>query len=176
MHSDIPVREIMTREVCTSEKGETLLNASRKMIKFGVGSIVVIEDSKALGIVTERDILTKVVARNKVPLKVKLEEIMSVPLFTIDPNTSIREASEMMTKKNIRRLPVVKDDELVGIVTDNDVLAVSFDLGEMSGLLKEHPYSIEEMAGKCERCGRMSTDLIEYNGSTLCEECIDSMQ
>jgi CBS domain-containing protein len=173
MQSDIPVKEIMTRQVCTSKKDVSLLSASRKMIKFGVGSIVVIENHKALGIVTERDILTKVVARNKVPSKVKLEDIMSYPLITIAPNTSIREASEIMQKKNIRRLPVVVNGDLTGIITDNDILSVSFDLGDMVGLLKEESIHLETVAGKCERCGRLADDLLEINGSRLCEDCAE---
>jgi CBS domain-containing protein len=176
MQSDIPVKEIMTREVCTSKKDESLLNASRKMIKFGVGSIVVIEDHKALGIVTERDILIKVVAKNKVPSKVKLEDIMSYPLITIKPDTSVREASEIMQKKGIRRLPVVENGDLAGIITDNDILSVSLDLGEMMGLLREEPPYVEEMAGKCERCGRFTDNLIEMDGSRLCEDCAELVE
>ncbi|HID42210.1 MAG TPA: CBS domain-containing protein [Archaeoglobaceae archaeon] len=173
MQSDMPVKEIMTREVCTSKKDVSLLTASRKMIRFGVGSIVVIEDHKALGIVTERDILVKVVAKNKVPSKVKLEDIMSYPLITVTPNTSIREASEIMKKKNIRRLPVVENGDLAGIITDNDILSVSFDLGEMFGLLREHPAPLEELSGKCEKCGKVTDELLEVNGSRLCEDCAE---
>jgi CBS domain-containing protein len=173
----MPVKEIMTRDVVTSKKDITLLNASRKMIKFGVGSIIVIEDHKALGIVTERDILIKVVAKNKTPSKVKLEEIMSYPLITVTPTTSIREASEIMQKKNIRRLPVVENGDLAGIITDNDILSVSFDLGDMVGLLREHHSTyIEELSGKCEKCGRLSDYLVELNGSRLCEDCAELVE
>ncbi len=177
MQSDIPVKEVMTREVCTSSKDVSLLNASRKMIKYGVGSIVVVENHSTLGVVTERDILTKVVARNKVPNKVKLEEIMSSPTITVTPNTSIREASEIMQKKGIRRLPVVENNDLAGIITDNDILSVSFDLNEMSGLLsREEPMSMEEIPGKCENCGRVSEDLVEVNGMRVCEDCAEMVE
>lgn len=177
MQSDIPVKEVMTREVCTSSKDVSLLNASRKMIKYGVGSIIVVENHSTLGVVTERDILTKVVARNKVPNKVKLEEIMSSPTITLGPNTSIREASEIMQKKGIRRLPVVENGELVGIITDNDILSVSFDLNELSGLLsREEPLYMEEMPGKCEHCGRVSSDLVEVNGLRVCEDCAEMIE
>ncbi|MFP3908494.1 MAG: CBS domain-containing protein [Archaeoglobaceae archaeon] len=177
MQSDIQVKEVMTREVVTSTKDISLLNASRKMIKYGVGSIIVVEDNHTLGVVTERDILTKVVARNKVPNKVKLEEIMSSPTITVTPNKSVREASEIMQKKGIRRLPVVEDNNLVGIITDNDILSVSFDLDEMSGLLsREEPMVIERIPGKCENCGRVSDDLVEVNGMRVCEDCAELVE
>lgn len=177
MQSDIPVKEVMTREVCTSNKDVSLLNASRKMIKYGVGSIVVVENSSTLGVVTERDILTKVIARNKVPNKIKLDEIMSSPTITITSNTSIREASEIMQKKGIRRLPVIENNDLLGIITDNDILNVSFDLNEMSGLLsRAESMTIEEIPGKCEKCGRVSDDLVEVNGLRVCEDCAELIE
>jgi CBS domain-containing protein len=177
MQADLPVKEIMTREVCTAERDEPLLNASRKMIKFGVGSIVVVEDHRPVGIVTEKDILEKVVARNKVPSEVMLEEIMTHPLITIKPTTSLREAANLMQRRGIRRLPVVDGGDLIGIVTDTDILSVSLDLGEFMGLLKEKSFGYEEiMSGKCEKCGKFSEHLSDVNGLRLCEDCIESVE
>ncbi|MFW6194206.1 MAG: cyclic nucleotide-binding/CBS domain-containing protein [Halobacteriota archaeon] len=130
MQSDMLVKEIMTREVCTSEKDKSMLNASRKMIKFGVGSILVTEDQKVMGIVTERDIVTKLIGENKVPHKVKVQDVMSSPLVTVTSSTSIREASDLMQRKGIRRLPVIDNGNLVGIITDADILKVSIELNE----------------------------------------------
>jgi CBS domain-containing protein len=175
MQTDLPVKEIMTREVCTSGKSESLLNASRKMIRFGVGSVVVVEDHRPVGIVTEKDILVKVVAKNKVPSEVMLEDIMTHPILTIKPTTSLREAADLMQRRGIRRLPVVDGSNLIGIVTDTDILSVSFDLGELMGLLKEKSFGYEEIvSGKCERCGKFSEHLNDINGLRLCEDCIES--
>ncbi len=172
MQSDIPVKEVMTRDVCTARKDESLLNASRKMIEFGVGSIIIVENGKPIGIVTEKDILKKVVARNKVPAKVRLEEIMSTPLITIKPTTSLREATDIMKKRGIRRLPVVDDSgNLIGIITDSDVLSVAIDLGEFASLLDNPHVESEEIGGKCERCGRFTEKLIDVDGLKLCEDC-----
>ncbi len=173
MQADIPVKEIMTRDVCTARKDESLLNASRKMLEFGVGSIIIVENGKPIGIVTERDILKKVVARNKVPSKVKLEEIMSSPLITIKPTTSLREATDIMRKRGIRRLPIIDDNgNLVGIITDNDILSVAIDLGEFAALLRNPgTFESEEMGGKCEKCGRLTERLIDVDGLKLCEDC-----
>lgn len=175
MTADIPVKEIMTRDVCTVSKDETVLNASRKMIECGVGSVVVMENSKPIGIVTERDIITKVVARNKTPSEVIVEEIMSYPLITVTPTTSTREAGIIMLKKGIRRLPVINEGKLVGIITDTDILSYSIDLGEYMGLIREENYIYEETEmGKCEVCGRIG-ELKDLDGMKVCEDCYDSI-
>ena len=103
MRSDIPVKEIMTREVCTVKKDDSVLTLARKMIEYGVGSAVIIENGKPIGIVTEKDLISKIVARDKVPSRVKIEEIMTSPIITIKPDTSLREAADIMIKKGIRR-------------------------------------------------------------------------
>ncbi|AEA47482.1 CBS domain-containing protein [Archaeoglobus veneficus] len=178
MQADIPAKDIMTREVCTGNPDETLFSAAKRMLEFGVGSIVVVEDHKPLGIVTEKDILEKVVAKNRTPSEVKLKEIMSYPLITIKPTTSVREAADIMLKRGIRRLPVIDDGDLIGIVTDTDILGVSLDLGELMGLVRERSFGsfnfVEEMGGKCERCGRFSEHLIEVDGLKLCEDCAET--
>jgi len=175
MSADIPVKEIMTREVCTVSKEESILNASRKMIECGVGSVVVLEESKPVGIVTERDIIVKVVSRNKVPSEVLVEEVMNYPLITVTPETSAREAGRIMLKRGIRRLPVVNGDKLVGIITDTDLLSYSIDLGEYMGLLREENYYAEEVeVGKCERCGRIA-ELVDIDGMKVCEDCYETI-
>ncbi len=171
--TDIPVKEIMTRDVCTAEKDTSLLNASRKMIEFGVGSIVVVENSTPIGIVTESDIIKKVVSKNKLPSEITLGEIMTYPLIKVKPSTSLREALKIMLKKGIRRLPVVENDKLVGIVTDTDILAVSIDLGEYAGLIIESYYQRESVeVGKCEMCGKIA-ELIDVDGDKICEDCYE---
>ncbi|WP_457591081.1 CBS domain-containing protein [Geoglobus sp.] len=175
MTADIPVKEIMTREVCTVSKEDTVLNASRKMIEYGVGSVVVVEESKPVGIVTERDIIVKVVSRNRVPAEVTVEEIMNYPLITVTPETSAREAGRIMLRKGIRRLPVVNGDALVGIVTDTDLLSYSIDLGEYMGLIREETYIREDVEiGKCEKCGRIA-ELIDADGMKVCEDCYETI-
>ncbi len=175
MTADIPVKEIMTREVCTVSKDESVLNVSRKMIECGVGSVVVVEDSKPIGIVTERDIILKVVARDKIPSEVCVEEIMNYPVVTVTPETSAKQAGRIMLKKGIRRLPVVKGDSLVGIVTDTDLLSFSIDLGEYMGLIREENYVVEEVeTGKCEKCGKIA-ELFDADGLKVCEDCFETI-
>ncbi|MET1125219.1 MAG: CBS domain-containing protein [Archaeoglobaceae archaeon] len=182
MRADIPVKEVMTREVCTINKEDTVHKLARKMIEFGVGSAVVVENGKPVGIVTEKDLIAKVVARNKTPSKVKVKDVMSHPLITITPSTSLVEAARLMMKRGIRRLPVVDNSgNLVGIITDNDILSVSIDLGEFAALVTEASVGYPEqraeegeMMGICEKCGKYSDTLINVNGLNVCEDCAES--
>ncbi len=178
MRADVPAKEVMTREVCTAAPDETLHAAAKKMIEFGVGSIVVVDEGEPRGIVTEKDILSKVVAKNKTPSEVKLREIMSSPVITILPTTSIREATRIMIKRGIRRLPVIDNGKLVGIVTDTDILNISMDISELIGLIDERSLEVlpEDIGGKCERCGRFAERLVEVNGMKLCEDCAESFE
>ncbi len=180
MQHNIPVKEVMTREVCTALLEDSLLNASRKMIEYGVGSVVVMENGNPVGIVTEKDMIEKVISRNRVPSEVLLKDIMTYPLIVISPLTSLREAAQIMLKKGIRRLPVVDNGKLVGIITDNDILSVSLDLIESSDienykkLLRENTFDLEEIGfGKCEKCGKLTDRLVDVNGLRLCEDCAE---
>lgn len=190
MQTDIPVKEVMTRDVCTVKKNDSVHNLAKKMVEYGVGSAVVIDNRIPVGIVTEKDLISKIVAKNKVPDKVTVEEVMSQPVITIKPSTSLRDAAEIMMKKGIRRLPVVDDSgNLIGIITDNDILSVSLDLGEFASLLTQdavgYPEKIEsfggpvieheeeDISGICDRCGKHSDRLYNINGLKLCEDCAD---
>ncbi len=185
MRSDIPVKEVMTREVCTIRKSDSVHTLAKRMVEYGVGSAVVIENGKPIGIVTEKDLISKIVARNRTPAKVKIEEVMTHPIITITPHTSLREAAMIMIKRGIRRLPVVDNSgNLVGIITDNDILSVSLDLGEFAALLTENAVGYsdvvtetaeeESYAGICEKCGKYTDRLISINGLNMCEDCAES--
>ncbi len=178
MTHNMPVKEIMTREVCTALMDESLLNASRRMLEYGVGSVVVMENGHPVGIVTEKDLVEKVISRNKVPSEVLLKDIMTSPLIVVNPHTSLREAAQLMLRKGIRRLPIVDNGKLVGIITDNDILSVSLDLIESNEIKNYKMLLREEIAedlgfGKCEKCGKLSDFLEEIDGLRLCEDCAE---
>jgi len=106
----------MNRKVTTLDISGTVRDAARIMTEKSVGCIVITEDTRPVGIVTERDVM-KAMMQDKDVLANKVSELMSVPLTTAPPETPVVEALDLMKKKNIRRLPIVSDGELQGIVT-----------------------------------------------------------
>jgi CBS domain-containing protein len=99
-----------------------VLDVAKIMVEQNVGSVVVVRDCEPLGIITERDILERVVLANKNANEVVAQEIMTAPLLTIDSNRNIDEALAIMRKNHLRRLVVVNGDRLVGIVTERRLL------------------------------------------------------
>lgn len=116
------VREIMTPTIIGVDVSSTVKEAAELMIERGIGSVVVTEGGKPVGILTERDILKRVVAKALDPSKTRVREVMSSPLITVKPDTYIVDANKLMVEKGIRRLVVVEDDKAVGIVTEKDLL------------------------------------------------------
>ena len=113
------VKGFMTTNVITIGVNETVLYAAKLMHQQDVGDLVVMEGNVPKGIVTERDLVRRVMALKK-PLETKVSEIMTDPLITIEDNASIRDAARKMVKYKIRRLPVTKNTVLVGILVASD--------------------------------------------------------
>jgi len=116
------VKDVMTKKVITSSEDEALINIGKKMAKHGISCIVVVKNKKPVGIITERDLSQKVVARNLDCKKTKAKQIMSKPVHTIKPETNIYFTNQLMKKKKFRRFPVAKDGNLVGIITQSDLI------------------------------------------------------
>jgi CBS domain-containing protein len=113
------VRDFMTTNVITINVQRTVLEAAKLMHQQDVGDLVVMEGNVAKGIVTERDLVRRVMAQKK-PLDTRVSEVMSDPLMTIEEEASIRDAARKMVKYKIRRLPVTKKNVLVGIIATSD--------------------------------------------------------
>ncbi len=113
------VKDFMTTNVITINADRTVLEAAKLMHQQDVGDLVVMESVEAKGIVTERDLVRRVMAMKK-PLDTKVSEVMSNPLITIDQDAELRDAARLMVKFKIRRLPVTKGSVLVGIIATND--------------------------------------------------------
>lgn len=111
----------MTKQTVIGTPSKTVLLAANKMAQKGVGALIIAGKNLPLGIITERDIVRKVVAMKKDPNTTKISEIMSEPLFTTSPNNDIREAAKIMSINEVRRLPVVENGKLVGILTATDI-------------------------------------------------------
>lgn len=113
------VKDLMTKNVITIDLHKTVFDAATLMNEKTVGCLVIMDEEELVGTVTERDFVRRVVAKN-LPLDTKISEIMSKKLITIDPNSSLREAARLMLKNKVRRLPVVKENKLVGIIVVAD--------------------------------------------------------
>jgi CBS domain-containing protein len=113
------VKTFMTTNVITIDVQRTVLEAAKLMHQQDVGDLVVLEGKVPKGIVTERDLVRRVMAQKK-PLETKVSEVMSSPLITIEEESSLRDAARKMVKYRIRRLPVIKKDVLVGIIAASD--------------------------------------------------------
>lgn len=114
------VKDIMTKNVLTIDVNQTVYEAAQLMSAKGIGCLVVTENDVAVGIVTERDFLRRIVAE-RASFDLKISAIMSKSLIIVDPDTSVRDAARLMATNKIRRLPVVKAEKLVGILVASDL-------------------------------------------------------
>lgn len=119
------VKDVMARRVLLVEASSSAKNAARMMNKFGVSSLIVSSEGDVVGILTERDILTRVVASGQDPEQVEVSEIMSEPIIVVNPDTPIEQAVQIMLMERIKKLPVMEKDEgkirLVGILSMTDI-------------------------------------------------------
>lgn len=118
----LQVKDIMNTDVKTITPDSTVQKAAKKMDEFGIGSLIVVKDGKLTGIVTERDILEKVVAKAKLSSQVMVKDIMTKEVIMVRPDMEVEDASEIMMEKRIKKLPVIKDDSLIGIITATDIV------------------------------------------------------
>ena len=118
------VKDVMNKNVVVGKPDLTVKEASKVMSQFHMGSLVILDDEKKIvGILTERDILISV-AEGKDPETAAAADIMSKDVVTIEPDKKIEEAVDLMVKYKIKKLPVVRDEKLVGIVTASDIVVV----------------------------------------------------
>ena len=118
------VNEVMSKDVLTLDKSTSLQEAAENMKKLSVGCVIVTDENNPIGIITERDFVTKIAAEGR-PLFTEIKEVMSTPLITIDAEDTIWEASELMKEKLIHKLPVKEDGNITGIITTSDIVRIS---------------------------------------------------
>lgn len=172
------VKDVMSSPVVTADENETTNNIAAAMDKEGLGAVIVTnQEGKSIGIITERDLVIRVIAKNHRPDQIKAKEIMTTPLVTIEPEATVSDAARRMNRLDIRRLGVFYKSNLVGIVSDKDLLGVMPELieiiqersrieGSAAEELEEAPQS-----GYCDNCEAYSESLKEHNGQNLCDEC-----
>ncbi|MFP3950624.1 MAG: cyclic nucleotide-binding/CBS domain-containing protein [Candidatus Bathyarchaeia archaeon] len=137
MSGFILVRDIMSRNVKTVRTDDTVLDAVKKMNKFNIGSVIVTSNNRPVGIITETNVMQRIVAPRLDAGTVWTKDIMSSPLITIEETASVEEAARLMAEKQIKKLPIVKGDKLQGVVTTTDIVRASpTQLGILEELLK----------------------------------------
>ena len=117
----LKVREAMVSNPITLDPNALIVDAAKTMRDKKIGSVILAEDGKLIGIATERDLIRRVIAENKDPKKVKISEIMSTPVVTISPNEDVVDAAKLMRRRGIRRLVVMAENDLVGVITTDDI-------------------------------------------------------
>ena len=127
MESAVLVRDIMSSDVKTVRPDDSLREIIQKMVKFHIGSVVVVQEKRPVGIVTERDVLVRLSQMGIWTLgqyldTTRAKDLMSSPVLTIGGHYTIEEASRLMTQKGVKKLAVTRGDELIGIVTATDVM------------------------------------------------------
>jgi CBS domain-containing protein len=179
---EIYVEEVMTKDPKTGSPDMSAQQAAKMMKREKVGSLVIMDGSNAIGILTEKDIVEKVVAEGRSATRTKVIDVMSEPLVTVGPKDTVGEVARKMSNMKLRRLPVVENGSLLGIVTENDILRLSPALIELTreyarlgecGPIGKAPATT---SGYCENCSQYSDELIEHDGELLCRECYDQIR
>ena len=119
----ISIKDIMTSPVITMRSNAKVSEAASAMCAHNIGSLVVVDrNEKPIGIITERDMIRKVVVTSKNPKSVDVIQIMSSPLVMGNPNMDLEDSAKLMINKEIKRLPIVDQGKIVGIVTFTDLI------------------------------------------------------
>ncbi|RJS68598.1 CBS domain-containing protein [Methanophagales archaeon] len=116
------VNEIMSFPVITEDEDATVAVILKHMEQSRIGSVVITKGGKPVGIIVDHDIAAKVIMKDRNPDEVKAKEIMSSPLITVGSDASVEEASGLLARRGIRRVPVVEGDTLVGIISIRNIL------------------------------------------------------
>lgn len=177
MTTRVLVRDIMNSPVVSASPNDTIRDIAKKMKEEKIGSIVIIDKDKPVGIVTDWDIVSSGLVKDVKPSQIKAKDVMQ-QIHTIESEESITEAARQLRKHNIKRLGVVYKNRLAGIISSSDVIAVTPDLvdvvSEKAAIIRgelgiTRPAS--NVSGYCDECGEWS-DLLQHDeGTFICEVC-----
>lgn len=176
MSEKLKVKDVASGGVIAIDKNATVKEASQKMRDEGIRSLVVVSGDEAVGIVVDRDITYKVVAEDKDPSQAKVETVMTSELVTAAEEDDVEEVAQAMADNNISRLPVLRGDKVVGIITRKDILkawpAYINLITEKAHINHSDRVNKPQIhAGICDSCGNYSNELKLVNGRWYCENC-----
>jgi|TARA_Y100000310_G_scaffold58097_1_gene53317 CBS domain-containing protein/ribosomal protein S27AE len=180
---NILVSDVMTRDAITVKPSTNLLECARKMVRKRVGSLLIVYKKRFAGFISERDILWVLIKKSKDNLsEIKAIDISPRKIVTIKPSSTIKEVTTKMRKTKFDKLPVVHENELVGIITVKDILNFNPEIYpelEEFAQIKEREEKLKRIStkkrnivneGNCEKCGEKSV-LRKVNERFICESC-----
>ncbi len=173
----VVVKDIMSRPVITVKESDSAADVAKLMAKHNIGCVLVSgKKGDTVGIVTERDIVQRIAAKNLLPSKVTAGASMSKPVITIQPGASVTEAAKLMNQRKVRRLAVIEDGKLTGLLTMKDILEVTPAIIDLAsertrvGLERPRP-ARSGLSGYCDECEMWSDSLVQKDGIFLCQDC-----
>ena len=182
MKTGIKVIEAMTKGPRVIEPDASVQDCAKKMKRENVDGILVKIDHRIIGIVTEKDIVDKIAAKNLNAKKTKVRQIMTKKIIGIEPMVDLYDAMIKMRDNDVKRLPVVHNKHLVGMLTEKDIIAIEPNL--MDFLVEKFRVKSEEiepltkteyMEGECDNCSNYA-QLYPIGDKLICEECRDSLR
>jgi CBS domain-containing protein/ribosomal protein S27AE len=186
MKSGIKVGDVMTRRFVSVAPNVKIIECLKLMSQKNLGSLVILENKKLKGIITDRDILERI-AKNMGILQKPVRQVMKKNLVTITPSKDISEAVILMEKRNVRRLPVVVKNTIIGLITKKDILKIKpglFDILAQKMRISEEKEKLRRIAeekdhwvkeGPCQECG--ASDLLyQHDGKYVCSLCKKSIK
>lgn len=175
MKTGYQVCDAMTKKPVVVSIDSTTEESAVVMNKHRVGSVLVNDGNKLAGIITDQDIVRKIIAKGLDPKKTKINEHMSKKLVTISPEKDIFEALTLMATENVKQLPVMDGKKMLGILTQKDILKIEpelFDLLADKLEIKEEEHKPHLNEGVCQECGNYAKKLVNRNGALICKECL----
>lgn len=177
----IKVKDVMSKPIITIEESKTAKEAGELMKKTRKGCLIITKNKKSVGIISDSDLIKRVISADKKASKITLKKIMSRPLVTVAPEDDILVAVRKMRNNNIHRLPVIEKGKVVGLISLSDIAKTSpemLDLLEYRLKMRESPLEIKEefTSGICDSCGNYYEDLKKINNQWVCEDCGEEIE
>ena len=185
MKTGIKVGELMTRNFIYVAPNTNLKKCAETMVKKRVGSLIIKENQELKGILTEKDIIWAVVKKSKKDLdKILAKDLMKKKVVTISPYVDIVDALEKIKREKVRRLPVVENGKIIGLITLKDILKIDPGLFEViletmkikeeqAKLKRSERIKVPKKDGICEECGE-TTLLYQDDSQWICENCYNA--
>jgi CBS domain-containing protein len=183
MEGEVSVRDVMSREYVGVTESDTVLGAVRLMDEDGVGCVVVLRGSEPVGIMTESDVLALVAGEGD-PAETEVSTVMSEPVVSVNTDRRLSDAAGTMSREDIRRLLVTNDDELVGVLSERDVISASASLSSVPSLAEESPREVgggglvgdermtgEPSSGEPTEAFADNGNQSQYSDRSICETC-----